>query len=80
MNDADKMQEAFEAWFEQWRVSTWRPLPSDERKECPKHWATNPKMHMKIGWQAATAQQAERIKDLEAQIAHQRAMLTSRSY
>ena len=29
---------------------------------------------------AATAQQAERIKDLEAQIEHQRAMLTSRSY
>jgi hypothetical protein len=53
MNQSIEDASEFEAWFEQWRVSTWRPLPSDERQECPKHWAINAKHHMSIAWQAA---------------------------
>jgi hypothetical protein len=53
MNQSIEDASEFETWFEQWRVSTWRPLPSDERQECPKHWAINAKHHMSIAWKAA---------------------------
>lgn len=49
---------SFEEWFEAWRRSTWRPLPSDieaGRAECPKHWNTNARRHMQISWEAARA-------------------------
>ena len=47
----------FEEWFEQWRASTWKPLPSDARQDLPRHWAMNAQNHMSIAWQASQAQQ-----------------------
>ena len=44
-------REQFEAWFDEWRRSTWRPLSSDPRKECPEHWNVSAKYHMSIAWQ-----------------------------
>ena len=58
--------EAFEKWFEQWRASTWKPLPSDERKNLPEHWAMSAKHHMEIAWQAAQQQNAGEIAELKA--------------
>jgi hypothetical protein len=45
--------EKFEAWFDEWRRSTWHPLSSDPRKECPEHWNMAAKHHMSIAWQAS---------------------------
>lgn len=56
----------FESWFEEWRLSTWKPLPSDVRKECPKHWAMNAKYYMDIAYQAATKASKQRIQELTA--------------
>lgn len=52
MTQTNNEREAFEKWFEEWRLSTWKPLPNDARKECPKHWAMNAKHHMDIAWNA----------------------------
>ena len=72
MNDADKMRVAFEAWAKHLEFEL------SINKHTNSYFGSV--YDMWEAWQAATAQQNERIKDLEAQIEHQRAMLTSRSY
>ena len=52
MNDTTR--DAFEAWFLNYRKSTWQPLSSDARKEMPRHWNINCEMDYWTGWQAAT--------------------------
>ena len=57
----EKERAEFEAWFDDWRRSTWHPLPSDIAKgkaEMPTHWNENPKRHMQIAWQASRRAQA----------------------
>lgn len=74
MKDADKMREAFEAWrkndFKRRSVfnEDGAGFPDPEQDEVYE------------AWQAATAQQDERIKDLEAEIEHYRAMLSARQH
>lgn len=47
---------AFEAWFEQWRVSTWWTLRSEPQdKPCPAHWNINAKFDCERGWLARAA-------------------------
>lgn len=68
-----KNTEAFEKWFEQWRASTWHPLPSDARQDLPEHWAMNAQHHMSIAWQAATTEANKRIAELEREVAELKA-------
>lgn len=56
MQGSDKEREEFEAWFDDWRRSTWHPLPSDIAKgkaEMPVHWNENARQDMQIAWKAA---------------------------
>lgn len=50
----EAMREAFQVWFLAYRESTWRPLPSDPRRDMPAHWNTNPEQDCWRGWRAAT--------------------------
>ncbi len=46
----------FEAWFEEWRVSTWWTLRSEPKdKPCPAHWNMNAKQDCERGWLARAA-------------------------
>lgn len=60
--------ETFNKWFEQWRASTWKTLPSDSRQNLPEHWAMNAKHHMSIAWQASAEIADKEKAELRAQI------------
>ena len=55
-HNTDAERAEFEAWFDDWRRSTWHPLPSDIAKgkaEMPVHWNENARQDMQIAWKAA---------------------------